>query len=60
MCNLKMYVEKEEEQQNTLPVEDILDDGVPMVDAARKWLPHRNLCVEDKVAIARDKELICT
>ena len=59
MCNLKMYVEREreEEQQNTLPAEDILDDGVPTADASREWLPHRNLCVEDKVAIATDQEL---
>ena len=56
MCNLKMFVEREEEQQNTLPPEDI-DDGVPEADAAREWLPHRNLCVEDKVAIATNQEL---
>ena len=39
MCNLKMCVEREEEQ-NTLPVEDILDEGVPTADAPRAWLPH--------------------
>ena len=40
-----------------MPAEDILDDGVPTADASREWLPHRNLCVEDKVAIATDQEL---
>ena len=57
MCNLKMYVEREEEQQNTLPAEDIQADSVPTADTSREWLPHRNLCVEDKVAIATDQEL---
>jgi len=42
---------REDEQQNTLPAEDIglLGDGVPTADASCEWLPHRNLCVEDKV-----------